>query len=114
MRTLQTTRKPHQGFYIMQQLQEVIGLGTATEPVPEINRGLTGKAFTSTAKEPNRGLRLDRSPYQLCVPSNLMNMEHTMKGRWVNGTMSLEISIGNRKIIVYVCLDCYSHLVSCL
>ena len=45
MRTLQTTRKPHQGLYIMQQLQEVIGLGTATEPVPEINRGLTGKAI---------------------------------------------------------------------
>ena len=27
-----------------------------------------------------------------------------------NGTMSLEINIRNRKIIVYVCLDCYSHL----
>ena len=27
-----------------------------------------------------------------------------------NGTMSLEISIRNRKIIVYVCLDCYAHL----
>ena len=45
MRTSQTTRKPHQGLYIMQQLKEVIGLGTATEPVPEINRGLTGKAI---------------------------------------------------------------------
>ena len=29
----------------MQQLKEVIGLGTATEPVPEINRGLSGKAI---------------------------------------------------------------------
>jgi DNA-binding CsgD family transcriptional regulator len=45
MRTSQTTRKPHQGLYIMQQLKEVIGLGTATEPVPEINRGLSGKAI---------------------------------------------------------------------
>jgi uncharacterized protein YlaI len=27
-----------------------------------------------------------------------------------NGNMSLEISIRNRKIIVYICLDCYSRL----
>jgi hypothetical protein len=27
-----------------------------------------------------------------------------------NGSLSLEISIRNRKIIVYVCHDCYSHL----
>ncbi len=27
-----------------------------------------------------------------------------------NGSMSLEISIRNRKIIIYVCLDCYAHL----
>jgi uncharacterized protein YlaI len=27
-----------------------------------------------------------------------------------NGSVSLEISIRNRKIIVYVCQDCYSHL----
>jgi len=27
-----------------------------------------------------------------------------------NGTMSLEIGICNRKIIVYVCQDCYSQL----
>ena len=29
-----------------------------------------------------------------------------------NGSVSLEISIRNRKIIVYVCQDCYSHLTS--
>lgn len=45
MRTSQTTRKPHHGLYIMQQIEEVIVSGTATEPVPEINRGLTGKAI---------------------------------------------------------------------
>ena len=28
-----------------------------------------------------------------------------------NGTMSLEINIRNRKIIIYVCRDCYSHLI---
>lgn len=27
-----------------------------------------------------------------------------------NGFMSLEIQLGNRKIIVYVCPDCFSHL----
>ncbi len=27
-----------------------------------------------------------------------------------NGFMSLEISAGNRKIIIYVCPECYSHL----
>ena len=27
-----------------------------------------------------------------------------------NGYMSLEISIRNRKIVVYICQDCYSHL----
>lgn len=27
-----------------------------------------------------------------------------------NGSMSLEINMGNRKIILYVCQDCYSRL----
>ncbi len=27
-----------------------------------------------------------------------------------NGSVSLEISAGNRKIIIYVCQECYAHL----
>jgi uncharacterized protein YlaI len=27
-----------------------------------------------------------------------------------HGSVSLEISTGNRKIIIYVCQECYSHL----